>query len=73
LIIVNPLAYVLFQLMDAFLYRCPITGMRVQGWSAEEVAPADTREDTYVITQCLACRQVHLVATGHVAGAEDAD
>ena len=60
--------------MATFLYRCPTTGMKIQGWIAEDVA-ADTREGTYVSTECLACRQAHLVSpsTGRVAGAEDKD
>jgi len=57
--------------MPPFLYRCPITGLRVQGLVAEDV-PDDV--DTYESITCLACRQVHLVnpATGKVLGEEDA-
>jgi hypothetical protein len=59
--------------MAAFLFRCPTTGMKVQGWIAEDVAAESAREATYVSTECLACRQGHLVnpLTGQVAGAED--
>jgi hypothetical protein len=56
----------LFEL-PTFLYRCPNTGYRVQGFIAEE-----TSEDTesYEAITCLLCRQVHLVnpTTGKVAG-----
>jgi hypothetical protein len=42
--------------MPPFLYRCPTTGYRVQGFIAEEL-PADT----YEAVACTACRRVHLV------------
>ena len=56
--------------MPPFLYRCPNTGSRVQGYVAEEV-PDDT--NAYKSITCLACRQVHLVnpATGKVLGEDD--
>jgi hypothetical protein len=57
--------------MAPFLYRCPNTGLRVQGWSAEEM-PAD--EGTYETVSCIACQQVHLVnpANGNVlTGGDD--
>jgi hypothetical protein len=59
--------------MATFLYRCPTTGMKVQGWIAEDVTSEVTRDCTYVSTECLACRQAHLVnpSTGHVAGGEN--
>ena len=53
--------------MPLFIYRCPVTGYPVQGFSAE-----DTSEDrhTYEPVTCLACRQIHHVnpATGAVLG-----
>jgi hypothetical protein len=54
--------------MPPFLYRCPTTGYRVQGFVAEEV-PADTYEPV----TCTACQRVHLVnpATGKVLGERD--
>jgi hypothetical protein len=56
--------------MLAFLYRCPNTGYRVQGFVAE-----DTSNDTerYEAVICLACQQVHYVnpTTGKVLGDED--
>ena len=56
--------------MPPFLYLCPNTGLRVQGFVAEEVSD-DT--DRYEPITCLACRQVHYVAptTGKVLGQED--
>ncbi len=56
--------------MAPFLYRCPNTGLRVQGFVAEDV-PDDA--DTYESVTCLACQQVHLVnpATGKVLGEAD--
>ena len=57
--------------MAPFLFRCPNTGQRVQGWTAEEVSPDEA--DTYETVTCIACRQVHLVnpATGEVLGSND--
>jgi hypothetical protein len=53
--------------MPLFLYRCPKTGHRVQGFVAE-----DTSEDQHVYepVTCLACRQIHHVnpTTGAVIG-----
>ena len=54
-----------FSTMPLFIYRCPITGHRVQGFSAE-----DTSKDhhTYEPVTCPVCHQVHHVnpATGAV-------
>ena len=57
--------------MPAFLYRCPNTGQRVQGWSADEVPAGDP--DIYEAVTCTACQQVHLVnpATGTVLTGDD--
>ena len=46
--------------LTAFTYRCPTTGMNVQGWTAEPV-PQDLAKSTYVSTQCPACTRIHLV------------
>ena len=55
------------QDMPLFIYRCPQTGHRVQGFVAEDVA-----EDNHVYepVTCLACRQIHHVnpTTGAVIG-----
>jgi hypothetical protein len=55
--------------MPPFPYRCPNTGLRVQGFIAEEVQD-DT--DRYEPINCLACQQVHYVVpnTGKVLGQE---
>jgi hypothetical protein len=52
--------------MAAFLYRCPTTGLNVQGWFADE-------KTTYETVTCLACTQVHLInrLTGKVLGSDD--
>ena len=54
--------------MPPFLYRCPATGYRVQGFIAEEL-PADT----YEAVACTACGRLHLVnpTTGKVLGEDD--
>ncbi len=53
--------------MAPFLYRCPNTGLRAQGFVAEDVSDD---ADTYESVTCLVCQQVHLVnpATGKVLG-----
>jgi hypothetical protein len=58
--------------MPAFLYRCPIVGMKVQGWRADD--PSETNTERFQSVTCLACAQVHLVnpRTGKVLG-EDND
>jgi hypothetical protein len=57
--------------MAAFLYRCPTTGLNVQGWFADEVG--DNEETTYETVTCLASTQVRLVnrLTGGVLGSDD--
>jgi len=56
--------------MPTFLYRCPNTGYRVQGFVAEE-----TSEDSksYEAITCIACQRVHLInpTTGKVVGEEE--
>ena len=57
--------------MATFLYRCPNTEKKVQGWiAAEELTEHD---NSYVPLECLACRQLHYVlpTTGKVLGAGD--
>jgi hypothetical protein len=55
--------------MASFLYRCPITGSRVQGW----VADNPTDDDSYEAVSCKACAGVHAVnpKTGKVLGGDD--
>jgi hypothetical protein len=54
--------------MLTFIYRCPKTGFKVQGWIADE--PADS--SAIVPVTCLACSSTHLVnpATGRSPGDE---
>ena len=52
-----------------FIYRCPNTGLNVQGFVADD--PGD--DTSYQPVACLACRDVHLVnaRTGKLVGADD--
>jgi hypothetical protein len=54
--------------MATFLYRCPKTRLRVQGWTADE--PSQSRKQDYEAVNCLACGGVHLVnpASGRTIG-----
>jgi len=56
--------------MAAFLYRCPNTQRRVQGWSADDTSGGE--DETYETVTCTACQKVHLVnpATGRVLGVD---
>jgi hypothetical protein len=56
--------------MATRVFLCPNTGIRVQGWFADN---GSEDADTYQPMSCLACQRVHLVnpATGKVLGAED--
>jgi hypothetical protein len=56
--------------MAAFVFRCPNTTLRVQGWIACDVPNGETFEPV----QCTACARVHYVnpITGKVLG-EDED
>jgi hypothetical protein len=55
--------------MATLIFRCPTTGMNVQGWFADEVAAKADKHD-YVGMSCSACRRTHLVnpQTGKVVG-----
>ena len=57
--------------MAAFLFRCPNTGLNVQGWLAEIVETEDA--DRYELVTCLACGQGHVVntKTGKTLGVDD--
>jgi hypothetical protein len=59
--------------MGAFLYRCPSTGLRTQGWIADD--PTERDDDAYEPVTCIACTRVHLVnpKTGRVLGSDDED
>jgi len=55
-----------------FVFRCPNTGLNVQGWVAEN--PSEPKSEAYEAVTCTACARVHLVEprTGKILGsAED--
>jgi hypothetical protein len=56
--------------MAALIYRCPVTGLNVQAWLADD---ASEEGEVYETVTCLACTQVHLVnrSTGRVLGGDD--
>jgi hypothetical protein len=56
------------EMMAAFLYRCPNTGLNVQGWVADD--PIERGDESYESLTCTACTRVHLVnpKTGKVLG-----
>lgn len=56
--------------MSLFIYRCPTTGYRVQGFSAEDVS-MDIH--TYEPVSCAVCKMIHYInpATGAVLGTDD--
>ena len=58
--------------MAPFLFRCPNTGLHVQGWVVADDG-SDEPGETYETVNCQACRQMHLVnpRTGRVMGSED--
>jgi hypothetical protein len=55
--------------MSPFLYRCPITGLNVQSFAAEEI---EDDSETFEAVPCTACGRVHLVdpKSGRVLGIE---
>jgi hypothetical protein len=57
--------------MAPILYRCPNTGLNVQGWVAD--VPAEKSGETFEPVSCLACTRIHLVnaKTDKVLGAND--
>lgn len=57
--------------MAAFVYRCPNTGLRVQGWVADD--PSERHDERHEAVTCLVCARLHLVnpKTGKVLGEDD--
>lgn len=57
--------------MVPFVYRCPVTGLKVQGVFADDV-PAE-KSNTYEPVTCIACTRIHLVnrSTGKTLYDED--
>ena len=45
--------------MAVVLFRCPRTGLKVQGFVADD--PTDVAGNTFVQVQCQACGRTHLV------------
>jgi hypothetical protein len=45
--------------MPPFIYRCPRTGFRVQGWGPDD--ESEMVSDAFVSVTCHACGLVHLV------------
>lgn len=57
--------------MPTFLYRCPTTGLRVQGWVADD--PTESKGERFESVTCLACTRAHLInpKTGKLIGEDD--
>lgn len=57
----------------AFVYRCPSTNLRVQGWVADD--PSERDEKSYKAVICTICARIHLVnpKTGKVLLGEAGD
>ncbi len=55
--------------MATIIYRCPTTGLNVQGWFADDPTRADA-DDTYESLICAACTKLHLInpKTGRTLG-----
>ena len=55
--------------MTTLIYRCPTTGLKVQGLVEEEASGSDT----FVSLECPACGRMHFVnpTTERVLGASD--
>jgi hypothetical protein len=55
--------------MAAFLFTCPVTGMKVHGWAADE----QPQRPYYEAVQCTACGRVHFInpQTGQAVGSKD--
>jgi hypothetical protein len=56
--------------MPTFIYRCPSTGLNVQGFVADD---AECDDEAYEPVTCTACTRVHLVNpnTGKVLGGDE--
>jgi len=57
--------------MTGFTFRCPNTGLKVQGWTADD--PIELDDDAYEPVTCVACTRVHVVnpKTGKVLGEDN--
>jgi hypothetical protein len=54
-----------------FVFRCPNTGLNVQGWVADD--PSEREPGSYEAVTCTACARVHLVdpKAGTVLGSDE--
>ena len=59
------------EAMATFLYRCPKTRLRVQGWVADD--PNQPEKQSYEAMTCLACGGVHLVNPASGRTIDDGD
>jgi len=57
--------------MAPLIFRCPSTGLNVQGWIADD--PTEGEAESYETVTCTACTRVHLVnpKTGRVLGVNE--
>ena len=57
--------------MAPIMFRCPATGLSVQGWLADDASV--TEGEVYETVTCLACTRLHLInrATGRVLGDDE--
>lgn len=57
--------------MPIFLYRCPNTGLQIQGWVAAD--PTERDDETYEAVTCPVCARIHLVnpKTSKLLGEDD--
>jgi hypothetical protein len=60
--------------MVPFIYRCPATGLNVQGLLADDLSANKSETyETYETVKCAACSRMHLIhrSTGKILGRED--
>ena len=57
-------------MMPTFVFRCPATGYKVQGFIAEEIA--DHKGEAFVPVDCNICSKWHLMSTktGRILGGD---
>jgi hypothetical protein len=62
--------------MSTFLYRCPVTGYRVQGFIPDNPShPTETNGHTFEPLTCAVCGRIHLVnpKSGKLLGDKDGE
>jgi len=66
---VGQAADTLYAHMPPFVFICPNTGFRVQGFAPEQTSGDDDGE-RFEAVECIMCKRVHLVnpATGEILG-----